>query len=339
MALIRSSDKLLKKKEQIERKLENFGVKVEQIKKAGCVKEREYVQTELSKQQAEASKAAKSISKEMGEVDVLNLQLPEDKPIDIDLDEDLNRVNQLITEDQLNIPEPVQPQSVLGQPSILEENITQVEGGLITQDRVNRLLIQTGMNPNLLKYLPENQNLQVPIQTTPQIPQTLQQVTGNQQIPQFFQQIPGNKQSQKVVETVPQSNPETVLHAPQTFQQLPEQFQPIAQSIQVIGEQKDVTKQEGEQLVLVQNLGVRSAPRSRTTVGPVPENLQDKTKYKYCNRCPHKYTTRAELLRHQREFCLKPKPEYYCPECLKSYYSKTTLREHYYQAHLKKPLY
>ena len=232
----------------------------------------------------------------MGEVDVLNLQLPEDNPIDIDLNEDLNRVNQLITEDQLNIPEPVQPQSVLGQPSILEENVTQVEGGLITQDRVNRLLIQTGMNPNLLKYLPGNQNLQVPIQTTPQIPQTLQQVTGNQQIPQFFQQIPGNQQSQKVVETVPQSNPQTVLHAPQTFQQLPEQFQPIAQSIQVIGEQKDVTKQEGEQLVLVQNLGVRSAPRSRTTVGPVPENLQDKTKYKYCNCCPHKYTTRAELL-------------------------------------------
>ena len=214
----------------------------------------------------------------MGEMDVLNLQLPEDKPIDIELDEDLNRVNQLITEDQLNIPEPVQPQSVLGQPSILEENITQVEGGLVTQDRVNRLLIQTGMNPNLLKYLPGNQNLQVPIQTTPQIPQTLQQVIGNQQ-------------SQKVVETVAQSNPETVLHAPQTFQQLPEQFQPIAQSIQVIGEQKDVTKQEGEQLVLVQNLGVRSAPRSRTTVGPVPENLQDKTKYKYCNRYPHKYTT------------------------------------------------
>ena len=154
----------------------------------------------------------------MGEMDVLNLQLPEDKPIDIELDEDLNRVNQLITEDQLNIPEPVQPQSVLGQPSILEENITQVEGGLVTQDRVNRLLIPTGMNPNLLKYLPGNQNLQVPIQTTCQIPQTLQQVIGNQQ-------------SQKVVETVAQSNPETVLHAPQTFQQLPEQFQPIAQSI------------------------------------------------------------------------------------------------------------
>ena len=87
----------------------------------------------------------------MGEMDVLNLQLPEDKPIDIELDEDLNRVNQLITEDQLNIPEPVQPQSVLGQSSILEENVTQVEGGHITQDRVNRLLIQTGMNPNLLK--------------------------------------------------------------------------------------------------------------------------------------------------------------------------------------------
>ena len=278
VALIHSSDKLLKKKEQIEHKLENLGVKVEEIKKAGRVKEREYVQTELSKQQAEASKAAKSISKEMGEMDVLNLQLPEDKPIDIELDEDLNRVNQLITEDQLNIPEPVQPQSVLGQPSILEENITQVEGDLVTQDRVNRLLIQTGMNPNLLKYLPGNQNLQVPIQTTPQIPQTLQQVIGN-------------KQSQKVFETVVQSNPETVLHAPQTFQQLPEQFQPIAQSIQVIGEQKDVTKQEGEQLVLVQNLGVRSAPRSRKTVGPIPENLQDKTKYKYCNHCPHKYTT------------------------------------------------
>ena len=174
----------------------------------------------------------------------------------------------------------------------------------------------------------------------PQIPQPLQQDTGNQQINQFFQQIPGNQQSQQVVETIPQSNSETVLQTPRTFKQLPEQFQPIAQSIQVIGEQTDDTKQEGsEQLVLVQNLGVRSAPRSRTTVGPVPENLQDKTKYKYCNRCPHKYTTRTELLRHQRESCLKAKREYYCPECLKSYYSKTSLREHYYQTHLKKALY
>ena len=333
--LIHCSDKLLKKKEQIEHKLENLGVKVEEIKKAGHVKEREYVRTEQSKQQAEASKAAESILKEMGGVDVLNLQLTEDNPIDSDLKEDLNTVNQLITEDQLNIPQSVQPQS-----SILEENVTQVEGGHITQDRVNKLLIQTGMNPNLLKYLPGNQNFQIPIQTMPQIPQPLQQDTGNQQITQFFQQIPGNQQSQQVVETIPQSNSETVLQTPRTFQQLPEQFQPIAQSIQVIGEQKDDTKQEGsEQLVLVQNLGVRSAPRSRTTVGPVPENLQDKTKYKYCNRCPHKYTTRTELLRHQRESCLKAKREYYCPECLKSYYSKTSLREHYYQTHLKKALY
>ena len=282
--LIHCSDKLLKKKEQIEHKLENLGVKVEEIKKAGHVKEREYVRTEQSKQQAEASKAAESILKEMGGVDVLNLQLTEDNPIDSDLKEDLNTVNQLITEDQLNIPQSVQPQS-----SILEENVTQVEGGHITQDRVNKLLIQTGMNPNLLKYLPGNQNFQIPIQTMPQIPQPLQQDTGNQQITQFFQQIPGNQQSQQVVETIPQSNSETVLQTPRTFQQLPEQFQPIAQSIQVIGEQKDDTKQEGsELLVLVQNLGVRSAPRSRTTVGPVPENLQDKTKYKYCNRCPHK---------------------------------------------------
>ena len=207
--LIHCLDKLLKKKEQIEHKLENLGVKVEEIKKAGHVKEREYVRTEQSKQQAEASKAAESILKEMGGVDVLNLQLTEDNPIDSDLKEDLNTVNQLITEDQLNIPQSVQPQS-----SILEENVTQVEGGHITQDRVNKLLIQTGMNPNLLKYLPGNQNFQIPIQTMPQIPQPLQQDTGNQQITQFFQQIPGNQQSQQVVETIPQSNSETVLQTP-----------------------------------------------------------------------------------------------------------------------------
>ena len=338
--LIKSSDDLLKKKEQIEHKLENLGVKTEEIKKAGYIKKRRYVEIEKKRQQEETVRAAETISKEMEGMDVLNLD-PAKNPIEIDLDDD--DLNQLITDDQLdNIPELNQPNPTvqLNQPSptvqfggseILQETVMQV-GGAVSQERVNKVLLETGMNPNLLKYLPANQNIQGPANQNIQVPanQNIQiPVNQNIQIPiegiqQTFQQMPGNEQV----------TPETVTQTSQPVPQF-EEFKPIAESIQVLGEQKS----ESEQLVLVQKLGVRVAPRSRTTIGPIPQNLQDTTKYKYCNRCPHKYTTRAELLRHQRENCLKPKREYYCPKCLKSYYSRTTVREHYYQVHLQQKLY
>ena len=47
--LIKASDKLVKKKEQIERKLEHLGVKTKDIEKAGRIKERGYVATEKKK--------------------------------------------------------------------------------------------------------------------------------------------------------------------------------------------------------------------------------------------------------------------------------------------------
>ena len=300
--LIKASDKLVKKKEQIERKLEHLAVKTEDIEKAGRIKERGYVATEKKKSMDETEAAAESIAKELREQDVLNILGDLDKtsaadnpPIEIDLDPELTQVTQFTMDDQT-----IQPEELLGAVGGETGKALEVTAESDKQLRVNKMLLQTGMNPALLQFLPGNQEQK--------------------------------EQARYIV-------PETGTSVDPIVSQQPVTQQPVTQtSGQEIPQNVPMKQDREEKVFLVQKLNV-TAPRSRTTVGPVPDALQDKEKYKYCNKCPHKYTTKAELLRHQHETCLKPRREFYCPECLKSYYSKTSIQEHYYQVHLKKSLY
>ncbi|MCG8624589.1 MAG: hypothetical protein MJE68_21665, partial [Proteobacteria bacterium] len=178
--LIKASDDLIEKKSQIEHKLENLGVKTEEIRKAGHVKERSYVRTELQKQRDESDRAAKQIEDELLGVDddlddgveVMNV----DERILLDIGEGTrNPTGQLLTDDQyMNIDD----ESVESQKISQDTAIAQISQNPEMQERVNKVLLETGMNPELLRFLPMNQ------------PGTSQPVPQNP--PQFIQPIPQN---------------------------------------------------------------------------------------------------------------------------------------------------
>ena len=88
----------------------------------------------------------------------------------------------------------------------------------------------------------------------------------------------------------------------------------------------------------VQNVVLIEAPKTKTTAkrsskaGPVPEELQDKTKF-YCKKCPCNYRNRDDLVRHEKNDCGKEDPDFFCDVCNAGYFSENTVREHYYQIH------
>ena len=150
--LIGESDKLLKKKQNIEHRLECLGVDVSRIEKAGRVKQRGYVRTHEQKQQDEARVAAEQIAQEAP----VELGLTENAPISLDLEEEFV---QSITTDQLL---PATPQLSMTETQSKMDvgtgtNVTTIDEQQVRQQRVNQMALQLGMDPALLRFLPQNQ--------------------------------------------------------------------------------------------------------------------------------------------------------------------------------------
>ena len=346
----------MKWKESIEYRLNCLGVDVKRIEKAGKVRERGYVRTESQKKLDDALEAVEFVEElekrdeakrnvaESETIDLLGAGLTTETAITLDLD-DYNQST--LTTDQLPILD-------------LEEKMDLTEGEIqnvpvITQQqqeqaqrvqRVSNMAVRLGMDPNLLKYM--EPKTQVPALTEQgfTVVQVIQDETSKsvQQPQQIVMQQP--QHPQQIVIQQPQQIVDLTKQPQQIITQQPQQI--VTQQPQQILMQTQPTSvqpvviESGQQLVSPYKELPREyvlAPRSRTTIGAVPENERDYTKYVYCNRCPHKYTTRSELLRHQQNACLKPQKQYICPTCLQDYFNKITLREHYYQEHLKQFLY
>ena len=87
-----------------------------------------------------------------------------------------------------------------------------------------------------------------------------------------------------------------------------------------------------QQVVLVETPKRKTTTKRSSKAGPVPEELQDKTKF-YCKNCPCHYSNRDDLVRHEKNDCGKEDPDFFCDECNAGYFSENTVREHYYHAH------
>ena len=95
---------------------------------------------------------------------------------------------------------------------------------------------------------------------------------------------------------------------------------------------------ESSHIVLIATPAKKSTPMRSGLTLPVPEELQDKTRF-YCKNCHGNYTTKDELTRHQQNVCGKKVPSYICDACDKTYYWPNPLREHYYKEHVKVIMY
>ena len=358
--LIGESDKLLKKKQNIEHRLECLGVDVSRIEKAGHVKERGYVRTHEQKQQDEARVAAEQIAKEAP----VELGLTEEAPISLDLEDDFV---QLLTTDQLITATPELPTTET-QAKIdigTGTNVITINEDQVRQQRVNQMALQVGLDPALLRFLPQNQGSlpqSTVVQNQPIMTQTQPTMTQTT-MPTFLQPNttgidPGIlellQQNQQVVTQTVVNVPQTLPEVPTTetlpimsVTQVPNVTQTVASTTNVIKKPAQQVliprpnpENPQEQLYVLQTLPEHyvKAPHSRTEMGSVPKSKQDDNFF-YCNRCPHFYTTRSELLRHRRETCLKTKKEFICPKCFSAYYYKWSIREHYYAEHLKQILY
>ena len=73
--------------------------------------------------------------------------------------------------------------------------------------------------------------------------------------------------------------------------------------------------------------------KSRQVSGSIPTEQRDPRRY-YCERCPHNYSTKADLKKHHAS-CLSDTYQYFCPEpkCAHGFYSKRGATEHYYKEH------
>ena len=87
-----------------------------------------------------------------------------------------------------------------------------------------------------------------------------------------------------------------------------------------------------QQVVLVEAPKTKTTAKRSSKAGPVPEGLQDKTRF-YCKNCPCHYSNRDDLVRHQKNDCGKEDPDFFCDECNAGYFSENTVREHYYHSH------
>ena len=87
-----------------------------------------------------------------------------------------------------------------------------------------------------------------------------------------------------------------------------------------------------QQVVLIETPKRKTTAKRSSKAGPVPEELQDKTKF-YCKNCPCHYTNRDDLVRHEKNDCGKEDPDFFCDVCNAGYFSENTVREHYYHTH------
>ena len=69
--------------------------------------------------------------------------------------------------------------------------------------------------------------------------------------------------------------------------------------------------------------------------GPVPKEQWIEGKF-YCDVCPDFYSNKGDLQKHKKE-CLVTAKKYKCGDvhCMKSYYTKRGVEEHYYKEHLQ----
>ena len=197
------------------------------------------------------------------------------------------------------------------------------------------MALKLGMDPNLLRFLPGHQ-------TATKGPGLVQQ---GYTVVEVIQDQPSGSAQQQTGSSQPMLLQSGTVQQPIIIdsgvvqqQQLLTSSQGLTQHSQSQFQVQDLTQQSLSQFQELPREFV-TVPRSRTTIGAIPESERDYSKYVYCNRCPHKYTSHSELLRHQRNSCLKPRKEYICPICLQDYFQKVSIREHYYQEHLKKHLY
>ena len=171
--------------------------------------------------------------------------------------------------------------------------------------RVENVLRQTGMDPTLMRFLPMNvQNIptqNVPTQNLPT--QTVHNILTQTVVP--TQSVTTQNIQNMPTQNVAATQPIEVININSDGNTL-ERFITV-QSEQGGHEIYQINPEQKQSAQHTQQLPQHfiTAPKSRTTIGAVPKEQQiDPVKKYYCNRCPHKYFSRAELLRHQRQSCL-----------------------------------
>ena len=100
---------------------------------------------------------------------------------------------------------------------------------------------------------------------------------------------------------------------------------------------KSVEKKKKLVLLPVEKKKVATSKRSNPGV-PVPIEMRDPKRH-YCDNCQCHYGKKEDLTKHIKYMCGKTVPDYMCEECGKGFHQENGVREHYYQAHLKRFLY
>ena len=307
--LIKESDKLMKRKEAIEHKLGCLGMDVKKFEKAGKVKERGYVRTEEQKKMDEALEAAEELEKRKeaeatatGEsADLIGAGLSADTAITLDLDDysqptltsnqyqetDLEQKMNLdeeicIDEELINQPivnQPIVNQSLLNQPII---NPSDEGGNVQPQGCVTAMALRLGMDPNLLRFLPEEKTMT----KDPELAQksyTVVEVIQDEALG-TIQQIQKPASVQPIVIQSGSMQQLLVIDSG-----LVQQQQILTTPSQGLSQQSQSQFQQSQSQFQELPREYITAPRSRTTIGSIPESERDYSKYVYCNRCPHKY--------------------------------------------------
>lgn len=95
---------------------------------------------------------------------------------------------------------------------------------------------------------------------------------------------------------------------------------------------------ETQNLMLVKSQSHQSTSLRSGKRAPVKKTLRDPKRY-YCEDCSANYSRIDQLSHHRRFNCLRELPEFMCDMCQRGFFNENSVREHYYQEHLNKPLY
>ena len=301
--LIKESDKLRDRKQEIEYKLESLGISAEKIKEAGGIKPREYVRTREREEKdnkrkrdekEEHRKKAKII-----EVDDQGEEIVEKKGKEVvEKKEEEKVINKHIKEQQDQIER--QRKIIEYQEDILKKQIAEKQE--IEEKKVEKTVTKTVTGTKLVDIL------------SPSALKFIKQETGE------------TSTGEIAVEPTPTSTGEIAVEPTQQTGEVEPKVQSEPQFFVPTLDPKGG-------VVLLPTQVVKTTSLCACAQGPVDPKLQKEGRY-YCNRCKANYKRKDELARHVKFNCMRQIAEFICDVCQKGYFEANTLREHFYKEHV-----
>ena len=347
--LIKDADKLRHQKKNAEFQLEQLNISIENIKKAGKLKDRVVVRSsEREKEDLELEKQKEKDDDEKRKHD--DEQNVESASKKLKVQPETSEGELMEIEDDISMLMSVSEERKLMKDELVKQITKEVRYELLTTSVPQ--IIQPQQQPQMILQQRQKEAVQEPAQivTIPQQSTGLPPVRPGS-IEEYLSEkgltyLPLRQASATITSEAMQQAQPTIMNFPVTTSVAETSTLNLADLVvqqpqpQMMTIPPSTTLPTGSQSVdILVERPSRSSTRLRTsTEGPVPKDKQDPRRH-YCDKCPCNYTRKDELKYHKTYNCLVVEKQFICDVCNAEYYEKDGLKMHYYRKHLNTFLY